>query len=141
MRDSRLSDTQDTDSNNVTGEPVTTHQPSRITFHVSRFITTLLWSVTALILTLLVLRFGLRFLGVRPNIPFPGFVYSLTAPLVEPFYRFFPVSDRFDYYAVEWASLLAAICVLAAALLTYIAGLLLFTLFFRPSPPEPKRPE
>jgi hypothetical protein len=88
----------------------------------------LLWSVTALVVTLLALRFGMRLLGIRPDIPFPGFVYSLTASIVQPFYRFFPVSDRFDYYAAEWAALLAAGCVLAGALLLYVTALLLFSL-------------
>ena len=56
-------------------------------------------------------------------------VVNVTAPVVEPFYRFFPVSERFDYYAVEWAALLAAGGILAAALAIYVAGLLLYTLF------------
>jgi hypothetical protein len=89
----------------------------------------LFWSVTALTVTLLALRFGMRLLGVRPDIPFPGFVYAITAPLVQPFYRFFPVSERFDYYAAEWASLLGAGCVLATALLLYVTVLLIYSLF------------
>jgi hypothetical protein len=100
-------------------------------FKIQNWIPRLFWLIPALAVTLLALRFGLRLLGVRPDIPFPGFVYSLTAPIVDPFYRFFPVSDRFDYYAVEWASLLAAGCVLAAALAIYVAGLLLSTLLSR----------
>ncbi|HKP54064.1 MAG TPA: hypothetical protein VJ183_15615 [Chloroflexia bacterium] len=100
-------------------------------FKIQNWIVRLFWLVPALAVTLLALRFGMRLLGVRPDIPFPGFVYSLTAPLVEPFYRFFPVSDRFDYYAIEWAALLAAGCVLAAALVIYVAGLLLGTFLSR----------
>lgn len=83
------------------------------------------WLLPAIPVTLLALRFGMRLLGVRPDIPFPGFVYAMTAPIVEPFYRFSPVSERFDYYAVEWAGLLAVGCILAAALAVYVAGLLL----------------
>jgi uncharacterized protein YggT (Ycf19 family) len=100
-------------------------------FKIQNWTIRLFWLIPALAVTLLALRFGLRLLGVRPDIPFPGFVYSLTAPIVEPFYRFFPVSARFDYYAVEWASLLAAVCVLAAALVIYVAGLLLRNLLSR----------
>ena len=85
----------------------------------------LFWLVTGLAVAVLAARFGLRLLGVRPDIPFPGFVYSVTAPVVTPFYRLFPVSERFDYYAVEWAALVAAGCVLAAALIIYGAALLL----------------
>lgn len=86
------------------------------------------WLLPALPLTLLALRFGMRLLGVRPDIPFPGFVYSITAPIVTPFYSFFPASERFDYYATEWAALLAAGCILTTVLLLYVAALLIYTL-------------
>ncbi len=56
-------------------------------FRLSSFV---LWTGAALIVSLLLLRFGMRALGVRPDIAFPGFVYGLTGPLVQPFYRFFP---------------------------------------------------
>ena len=97
-------------------------------FKIQNWPALLFWLVTALAVTLLALRFGLRLLGVRPDIPFPGFVYSVTAPVVTPFYRLFPVSERFDYYAVEWAALVAAGCVLMAALILYVAVLLLQSL-------------
>ncbi len=86
--------------------------------------TLLFWLVTGLAVMLFCLRFVLRFVGVRPDTPFAGFVYSLTAPAVTPFYRVFPVSERFDYYAIEWATLLAAGCVLAASLVIYAAALI-----------------
>jgi hypothetical protein len=85
----------------------------------------LLWPLTGALVGLLALRFGMRLAGVRDDIPLPGFVYSLTAPLVQPFYRYFPVSERFDHYAVEVASLAAAGCVIGILLLVYGAGLLL----------------
>ena len=91
----------------------------------------LLWGIAALLVTALAFRFGLRLIGVRPDIPFPGLIYSLTAPLVAPFYSFSPVSERFDYYATEWAAPLAAGSVLAAALAIHVAGLLLYTLLSR----------
>jgi uncharacterized protein YggT (Ycf19 family) len=100
---------------------------SRITFHASRFVSPVLWTVTALVVCALVLRFAMRAVGVRGDVPFPAFVYGLTAPLVEPFYRFFPVSERFDFKAVEAASLVAAGVVLACALGVYTLGLLLTT--------------
>ena len=100
---------------------------------LQRILLALWWGTVALLIAALALRFALRLLGVRPDIPFPGFVYSLTTPVVEPFYRFFPVSDRFDYYALEWASILAAGCVLSAALIIYAIGLLLSTLVSRPA--------
>src|SRR5438046_167371 len=75
-----------------------------------------LWLVTALIVAALSLRFAMRAVGVRDDIPFPGLIYSLTAPIVQPFYRYFPASPRFDYREVEAASLAAAGVVLALAL-------------------------
>jgi hypothetical protein len=72
----------------------------------------------------------MRALGVRPDIAFPGLVYSLTAPLVQPFYRFFPLptpyGDRFDIAVVEIASLAAAGAVFALALAVYVIWLSLF---------------
>jgi uncharacterized protein YggT (Ycf19 family) len=84
-----------------------------------------LWLVTGAVVTALGMRFAMRAVGVRDDIPFPGFVYRLTAPLVEPFYRFFPASDRFDYQAMEFASLAAAGVVVAVAVGVYVVGLLL----------------
>lgn len=87
-----------------------------------------LWTLTAIAVSVLTLRFAMRALGVRDDIPLPGLVYSLTAPVVEPFYRFFPLDARFDYHAVEVASLAAAGSVLALALGVYVVALLLFGL-------------
>jgi hypothetical protein len=92
---------------------------------VRRFTMTLLWLVTSLIVIALLMRFGMRALGVRDDIPFPGFIYALTAPFVQPLYRFFPVSLRFDYYAVEVAALVAAGIVAGVAIALYVFDLLL----------------
>lgn len=86
-------------------------------------LTRLLWLVAGLLVALLCMRFAMRALGVREDIPFPGLVYSLTAPLVAPFYRFFPVSPRFDLYAVEMASLAAAAVIMGLTILVYLAVL------------------
>lgn len=87
----------------------------------------MLWLVPGLVVTMLCLRFGMRAVGVRDDIPLPRLVYSLTAPLVAPFYRFFPVSDRFDYHAVEVAALAAAGGVVVIALGVYVVGLLILS--------------
>ncbi|HEX9988820.1 MAG TPA: hypothetical protein VGE45_10145 [Chloroflexia bacterium] len=89
----------------------------------------LLWVVAGLAATLFCLRFGMRALGVRPDIPLPGLLYALTAPFVQPFYRLFPITDRYDRYdlpVVEVASLAASGSVLGVALLVYVVGLMLF---------------
>jgi hypothetical protein len=84
----------------------------------------LLWTMTGTTVTALSLRFGMRAVGVRDDIPLPGRIYTLTAPMVEPLYGIFPVSDRFDYPAIEIASLAAVGVVLILALLVYVLGLL-----------------
>lgn len=86
--------------------------------------TTILWLLAALAVLAFAARFAMRALGVREDSPFPGFIYSITAPMVEPFYRFFPVSPRFDYRAFEAASLAAAGAALAVALGIYVLTLL-----------------
>lgn len=65
------------------------------------------------------LRFGMRALGVREDIPFPGSIYAATGPLVQPFYSMFPVSPRFDHPAVEIASLAAVVAIVFVALAVY----------------------
>ncbi len=57
--------------------------------------------MTGITVTALSLRFGMRAVGVRNDIPLPGRIYTLTAPMVEPLYGIFPVSDRFDYPAIS----------------------------------------
>ena len=98
---------------------------------VLRLSSFVLWTGAAILVTLLLLRFGMRALGVRPDVPFPGLIYSLTAPLVQPFYRYFPLptpyGERFDIAVVETASLAAAGAVLLAALAIYVLGLMLFS--------------
>ncbi len=89
----------------------------------------LLWVVAGSAATLFCLRFGMRALGVRPDLPLPGLLYSLTLPFVQPFYNLFPITDRYDRYdlpVVEVASLATARSVLGVALLVYVVGLMLF---------------
>lgn len=83
-----------------------------------------LWLLPAALVVALLMRFGMRAVGVRPDIAFPGLIYRLTLPVVEPFYRYFPVSPRFDQSALEAASLAAAAAVLGAALVVCTLWLL-----------------
>jgi hypothetical protein len=95
-------------------------------FRLSSFI---LSTGAAFFVTLLLLRFGMRALGVRPDVAFPGLIYGLTAPLAQPFYRFFPLpapyGERFDIAVVETASLAATGFVLMVALALSVFGLLI----------------
>jgi hypothetical protein len=92
---------------------------------MSRLLPLALWLLTGLAVTALALRFAMRALGVRDDIPFPGLIYAVTAPVVEPFYRFFPLQARFDLNAFEFASLAAAGTLMALAAGVYALGLLL----------------
>ena len=83
-----------------------------------------LWVVTGTVVTLLALRFGMRFIGVRGDVPVPGAVYAITSPLITPFYGAFPASGRFDSPTVEMASLVAAGVVVGTAVVIYAVGLL-----------------
>ena len=87
------------------------------------------WLVVGLPVVALLLRFGMRALGVRTDVPFPGFVYWATTPLVEPFYRYFPANPRFDTPVAEAASLAAAGTVFLVAALVYVLFLVLLHLF------------
>jgi hypothetical protein len=85
-------------------------------------------------IVLLLMRFGMRAVGVRDELPVPSAVYAITEPLVEPFYRYFPLEDaRFDYYVLEAASLAAAAVVVAMGLGVYVVGLLAAGLVYRES--------
>jgi uncharacterized protein YggT (Ycf19 family) len=87
-------------------------------------IASLLWLVPAGVSALLLLRFLMRLLGVRYDTPLPGAIYTLTDPMVRPLYRWLPAPERFDLYAVEWASVAVAGVVIAGALALFVAGLL-----------------
>ena len=83
----------------------------------SKLSTAIWWVVVAALVTALGLRFAMRAVGVRGDVPFPGVVYSVTAPLVAPFYGLFPLGDaRFDHPVIEVASLVAAGVIVAIAL-------------------------
>jgi hypothetical protein len=89
------------------------------------------WLLVGIPVVTLMLRFGMRAVGVRSDVPLPSFVYWVTTWLVTPFYRFFPADARFDRSALEVAALAAAGTLSLAAVGTY----LLFVLIFRKNSP------
>jgi hypothetical protein len=85
----------------------------------------LLWAAVAVVAGLFLLRFGMRALGVLPDLPVPELVYTMSAPWVERLYGMLPpTSQRFDQAAIEVASLAAAGGVVALGLVTYVLALL-----------------
>jgi hypothetical protein len=85
----------------------------------------LLWVGVALVAGLFLMRFGMRALGVLPDLPVPGTVYALTASWVERLYGVLPpTSPRFDQAAIEVASLAMAGAVVGLGLAAYVLWLL-----------------
>lgn len=70
----------------------------------------------------------MRALGVRPDVPFPNFIYSLTTPIVDPFNRFLPANPRFDTNVFEPAAVLAAVTLFVAVVLIYLLVYVLLTI-------------
>ena len=107
-------------------------ESSKLKTRISKLLAFAWWLIVAVVAAMLLMRFGLRAVGVRDELPVPSAVYALTNPLVEPFYRYFPLQDaRFDYHVVEAASLAAAGVVVAVGLALYAIALLLTALLVR----------
>ncbi len=85
------------------------------------------WLLVGVPAVALMLRFGMRAVGVRTDVPLPSFVYGVTDWLVTPFYSFFPADARFDRSALEVAALAAAGTLFLAAVGIYLITLLLST--------------
>jgi hypothetical protein len=78
------------------------------------------WLLVGVPVVTLMLRFGMRAVGVRPDVPLPSFVYGVTTWLVTPFYSFLPADVRFDRSALEVAALAAAGSIFLAAVAIYL---------------------
>lgn len=71
-------------------------------------ITQVIWYLCDLIEVILLFRFFLRFAGANPEAGFTSFVYSLSWPLVAPFFAVFRTTVVAGS-VVEWTTLLAMI--------------------------------
>lgn len=89
------------------------------------------WLLVGVPAVALMLRFGMRAVGVRSDVPLPSFVYGMTAWVVTPFYRYFPADARFDRSSLEVAALAAAGAIFLATVGLYV----LFVLIFRKNSP------
>lgn len=79
--------------------------------------------------TIISLRFILKLFAASPDVPFVGWVYSVTSSLISPFVGIFP-DLRTGVYIIEITSLFAI-------LIYMIAGFLIiefFSLIFRTRP-------
>jgi hypothetical protein len=94
----------------------------------------LLWVAVAVAAGLFLLRFGMRAVGVLPDLPVPGMIYTVSSPAVERLYEVLPPpSYRFDQAAIEVASLAAAGAVVALGLAAYVLALLASWALRRPA--------
>lgn len=65
--------------------------------------------VTGIILTLLAMRFIFSLLGANKDSAIGNFVYSVTEPLVAPFFSLFNYSTEFGISAFEFQTLVAIV--------------------------------
>lgn len=68
--------------------------------------TQIVWSILAIIETLLAFRFILKMVGANPAAVFTDFIYVVTAPFIAPFAAVFGTSSVASN-VVEWTTLLA----------------------------------
>ena len=66
----------------------------------------IVWFIAGIVEILLGLRFLLRLFGANPLATFSGFIYDLSAPLVQPFFSVFRTSVV-AARTLEWPTLLA----------------------------------
>jgi hypothetical protein len=80
------------------------------------------WTLVGVPVVALLLRFGMRALGVRENVPFPSFIYWATDRLISSFYHYFPADARFDKGSIEMATLAAAGAIFLVAVVVCVVG-------------------
>ena len=80
------------------------------------------WTLVGAPVVALLLRFGMRSLGVRENVPLPGFIYWATDRIVSPFYSYFPADARFDRGSMEVATLAAVGAIFLVAVVVCVVG-------------------
>jgi hypothetical protein len=83
----------------------------------------IVWFIAGVILTLLALRFLFALLGANPASGFTSFIYSITAPLVAPFfgvfgYDFVAGQSRFETFTLLAIAIYALIAYGISRLLT-----------------------
>lgn len=88
-----------------------------------------IWFITAIIATLLLVRFVLLLFGAREGTPFVDFWYGISSPLVAPFAGMFGNSDTFTEYAGSRLEVESLVALLIYSLLAYliILGIRLLT--------------
>lgn len=104
----------------------TTRQVSNPALEADRgkfLIARIVWFIAGVILVLLALRFLFALLGANPASAFANFIYSVTAPLVAPFfgifgYNFTAGQSRFEFYTLVAMLIYALIAYGIARLVT-----------------------
>lgn len=80
-----------------------------------------IWFVDSVVVLLLIIRFLFRLLGANPSNGIADFVYSVTHPLVAPFFGLFSYSESLGHGRFEYETLVATgIYILVAWLLAQL---------------------
>ena len=79
----------------------------------------IVWALTMILVSLLVLRFVFILLGANPGNGFVNFIYTISYPFARPFFNIFSYQLHYGISRVEVASLVAiAIYSITAELIT-----------------------
>lgn len=103
-------------------ETITSHEPVPKTFKKKKNlfrIYQIIWYALTVIEIILGFRVFLKFLGANPTSGFAHFIYTLSAPLAEPFSGIFQITPVSTNAVVEWSTFFAmGVYVLLAYILT-----------------------
>jgi ABC-type uncharacterized transport system permease subunit len=95
-------------NDDVVEEPVAADRPINVASRV-------IWFVAGIVLILLAFRFVLALLGANPQNGFADFIYTVTQPMVSPFFNLFNYNviqngvSRFEIYTLIAMAVYAAI--------------------------------
>ena len=91
-----------------------------------------IWFITAVIITLILIRFILLLFGAQTGAPFVDFWYGMTAPLIAPFAGIFGNLDTYNSYTGQRLEIESLVAMIIYGLLGYL--LVLATRLLRHEP-------
>lgn len=75
----------------------------------------LIWFACAVVVTIILFRFGLLLLGANPDAGFAQFVYTVSHPFVAPFLALFGQETIYGRSTLEFSDLVAVVLYIAVA--------------------------
>lgn len=113
VRETQTTTTQSVPTGTVAEERPVTPQSD----HRMNIAERVIWLIFGVIMGLLALRFLLRLLGANPNNGFADFIYTVTQPLVAPFFGLFNYTANLAQGRFEFETLIA---ILVYALIAWL---------------------